>query len=367
MQTTLRSRLLTGLSVVAGVGLAVAGEPTLKVGSPAPKLQTGKWLQGEPIGEFEPGHAYVIEFWATWCGPYRDSLAHMNELYAKFKDQGLTVIGQNCWEADDTLVSAFLRKLGNQMTFPIALDDKSAPAKAGEQPGAMAETWLAAAGLDAIPVAFLVDKQGRVAWVGHPQNLDADVIQEVLSGKFDLAKAAAAYVKANQKHWRARDAWAELRQAMRNKQWDEAWAKANATEPLLNEQERVGLDMTRFNILLCKKNYPAAYELALRLSDQHQGNPALQNELAWRIATEPSIEQRDLALAEKLATRANEAAKGKDPAILDTLARVLFLRDKKPQAIATEQKAVELAVGDMVAPLQKNLDSYKQGVLPSEK
>jgi hypothetical protein len=42
----------------------------------------------------------------------------------------------------------------------------------------------------------------------------------------------------------------------------------------------------------------------------------MQNQLAWQIATDPSIKKRDLKLAETLANRANEGNKGKDPGIL---------------------------------------------------
>src|SRR5262245_37552422 len=64
--------LLAGIACVAGLALA-ADEPTLKVGDKAPKLQTGKWIQGDPVKEFEKDKAYIVEFWATWCGPCRVS------------------------------------------------------------------------------------------------------------------------------------------------------------------------------------------------------------------------------------------------------------------------------------------------------
>ena len=83
---------------------APAAEPTLKIGDPAPKLQNGEWVQGNPVKKFQPGTAYIVEFWATWCGPCRASIPHLNEIYTKFKDKGLVVIGQDCWEQDDKLV-----------------------------------------------------------------------------------------------------------------------------------------------------------------------------------------------------------------------------------------------------------------------
>jgi len=150
---------------------------------------------------------------------------------------------------------------------------------------------------------------------------------------------------------------------MQEQNWDEATAKLSEAEKLIPEEGRDGLDLTRFAILIGKKDYSAAYQLAVKVSDAHKDNAMLQNQLAWQIASDEGIGQRDLDLAKKMATRANEAAKGKDPAILDTLARVLFMQGQKEEAIELQGKAVHLAEGEMKNSLQKTLDSYKKGEL----
>jgi thiol-disulfide isomerase/thioredoxin len=359
MISTARKWTAAFLTLAAGTTFALA-DPTLKVGDTAPKLQTGKWVQGEPVKEFQSGKAYIVEFWATWCGPCRVSIPHLNEIHNKYKEKGLIVIGQDCWERDDNLVAPFIKKMGDNMTYRIALDDKKA-----DENGMMAKTWMAAAGRNGIPSAFLVDTKGHIAWIGHPMELKDQIIEDVLNGKFDVKKAAADYEQQKQNEAKLSVVWKELSLAMQQQDWDKASAKLSEAEKLLPEDKRDGLRMVQFDILLGKKEYTAAYKLVGQLADAHKDDVELQNDLAWRIATDESLSQRDLALAETLATRANQAAQGKNPGVLDTLARVLFLRGKQDAAVQSQEKAVALADDeDMKAHLRKDLESYKKGELP---
>ena len=188
MKTGILKWLGAVLVLAAGTLLPLAAAATLKVGDPAPKLETGKWVQGEPVKEFQKGKAYIVEFWATWCPPCRASIPHLNEVFIKYKDKGLVVIGQDCSEQDDSRVAPFVKQMGDKMTYRVALDNK-----ASDKQGQMAKTWMKAAGQQGIPSAFLVDTKGVIAWIGHPMQLKDQVIQDVLAGTYDVGKAAAAY------------------------------------------------------------------------------------------------------------------------------------------------------------------------------
>jgi tetratricopeptide (TPR) repeat protein/thiol-disulfide isomerase/thioredoxin len=333
-----------------------ADEPTLKVGDPAPKLQMAKWVQGDPVTAFASDKAYIVEFWATWCGPCRASIPHLNEHYLKFKDKGLVVIGQDCWEQNDDLVAPFVKSMGDKMTYRVALDDKKT-----DSTGAMAKTWMAAAGQDGIPTAFLVGKDGKINWIGHPMALEDSVIEQVLAGTYDIQKAAAEYAERTKNEARMDVLWKDYNTLCQNKKWDEALAKLDAIEKLTPESERYGVGLRRFFTLIRKKDYAAAGKVAEQLSDAQPANANLQNELAWAIVSDATIEQRDLALADKIAARALEASESKDAEILDTWACVLFLEGKNDRAVTAEEQAVSLAGDNRKEMFQKTLEGYKKG------
>src|SRR5687767_4641299 len=92
------------------------------------------------------------------------------------------------------------------MRFPVALDDKSL-----QKDGAMVENSLNAAGLAGIPAAFLVDTNGIVAWIGHPDTLSEGGIEQVLSGKHDMPRAAKEDAQRKKEQTTLNDALALLR------------------------------------------------------------------------------------------------------------------------------------------------------------
>jgi thiol-disulfide isomerase/thioredoxin len=188
------------LLLLAVCGSSISFANALLPGSPAPALSVQKWVKGKPVAKLDPNGTYVVEFWATWCGPCVDAIPHLTKL-AKANPK-VTFIGVSIWEDNsDQRVEKFVEKMGAKMDYNVAY---------GGNQGGMAKTWMEAAGRNGIPSSFIVHK-GRIAWMGHPMSIDQP-LAEIQAGKFDVAKHRAeveADVEAGRRSQAAREEIAE--------------------------------------------------------------------------------------------------------------------------------------------------------------
>ena len=87
------------------------------------------------------------------------------------------------------------------------------------------------------------------------------------------------------------------------------------------------------------------------------------NRLAWHILSMPGLDEarRDTEIALKAADKANTETKGEDPMVLDTYALALFQNDRVAEAVATQQKAIDLAAGNerMQDDMKTRLEEFK--------
>src|SRR5688572_26249779 len=184
-------KVRTLLSAVMTLGLAAgawAQEKVLGVGDQAPGLDIELWTRGEET-TIETGKVYVIDFWATWCGPCKESIPDLTELQKEYGDKGLTIIGIS-WEEPD-LVKKFTAQWAGKMDYTVAVDRREGTKRA----------WFDAAKREGIPSAYIVDRKGKIAWIGNPHPRSPDNFQEtlkrVLSGRYDpkLEKQALPGIK----------------------------------------------------------------------------------------------------------------------------------------------------------------------------
>ena len=161
----------------------VPAAPTLKMGDPAPEFKVTQWYKGGPV-TLEADKTYIVECWATWCGPCVAAFPHLSEIAKANKDK-LTVIGVNVWERKKPdEVKTFVEGQGDRMSYNVAADGDNA----------IAINWLKAAGQNGIPCAFVVSK-GKIAWIGHPATLKQETLDSIVAGTFDTAAAAKAMEK----------------------------------------------------------------------------------------------------------------------------------------------------------------------------
>lgn len=152
-------------------------------------ILAAKNIQGEIAENWEPGKLYLLECWATWCGPCIAAIPHVNELHEKYHDKGLRVIGMNVWEDGEEKVAAFVKKKGRGMSYPVVYVGKG---------GAFETEWLKAAGVTGIPTAFLV-RDGKFLLKTHPSQLTDEVIQSALEGDEGIKKLSEAVAAMDQK------------------------------------------------------------------------------------------------------------------------------------------------------------------------
>jgi thiol-disulfide isomerase/thioredoxin len=193
--------LAGSMLLASGLAATATLTPTLKIGDPAPALKVMTWIKGQPVTRFEPGRVYVVEFWATWCGPCAAAMPHLSELQKKYAGR-LTVVGIDAREADAgkadlAAVKSFVDKKGDRMAYTVAMDDPLKMTVFGD--------WMTAAGSYGIPTTFIVDRTGKLAWVGHPfSSSDKEfspefntAIEQALNATSDLVAAKALQEKVN--------------------------------------------------------------------------------------------------------------------------------------------------------------------------
>jgi thiol-disulfide isomerase/thioredoxin len=300
------------ISFLGGVLALAAGfsvnARSAELGMPAPDLSIAEWVKGQPV-DLKAGQGktiYVVEFWATWCPPCRRTIPMLTQLQKKYKDKQVVIVGVS--DEPVATIKPFVQRMATNMDYTVAADKDGKTSRA--YPGAF--------GINTIPHAFVVNKDGVIAWQGNPLQGLEGVLEELVSGRFDLALA---------------------------KKLDQA----------------VKLQEEYFRLVSAPGTNPRAAELGRQIVDGFSKTPGALDQFAWRLLVDRDLQARDLELALRAAKTAYDLTKGTDPSVLDTYARALFETGKREEAVKLEQAAIAVCKDErMRIEFQAALNRYQR-------
>jgi thiol-disulfide isomerase/thioredoxin len=168
--------------------MSEAANPTLNIGDAAPALTELTWLQGKPVTNYEPGHVYVVEFWATWCPPCLKAIPHLSALQKQYANK-LTIVSINAEGPRGKIetIQNFMKRHGKDISYTVAMQDLV------RMP--MSEAWITPSGSMGIPTVGIVDSKGQLAWIGYPDRIEEysfdEALKDTLAGHPDLTRARA--------------------------------------------------------------------------------------------------------------------------------------------------------------------------------
>ena len=139
------ARLLLGAALaLVSVTNALAIAPAAKAPDFTLRTMDGPNLRLQE----QRGRVVLVNFWATWCGPCRQEMPHMNRLYEKYKSSGFVILGVNVDE-DQKNAAGLASKLG--VKFPVLWDSEKSVSKLYE--------------LSTMPSTVLIDRDGKVRYI----------------------------------------------------------------------------------------------------------------------------------------------------------------------------------------------------------
>ncbi len=127
------------------------------------------WISGTAPVAWTPGELYVLEFWATWCGPCQKAMPHVEEMWQAVKGKGIHFIGVNIDKNRSAAdIKQHLNRLPVKPTYAMVLQRGEGLAEKLDIKG--------------IPNTAII-RDGVVIWAGHPAKLTLETLWELKGGK----------------------------------------------------------------------------------------------------------------------------------------------------------------------------------------
>jgi thiol-disulfide isomerase/thioredoxin len=319
----------------------------LRIGDNAPRITVQEFLKGKPFSQFTAGKTYVVEFWATWCGPVRQTMPHLTNLQQKYPQA--MFLGVSISEPDPAKVRPFVQEMGAKIGYAIARDTPT---------NMMGKNWMAAANQETLPVAFIVNGQGKIAWIGHPLLIE-EPLKQVLAGKWNLNTARTEQEATAAHALKVRRFKARVENAKSPEEAVATMTQAFNADPSMEKE----FGVFKFGALYQSKPKDAL-TYGNRLVDSiYKNDPIWLLRIAGMLISEGKPAPVFVPLALRASERANVLTNGKEVVVLDTLAGVYFATGSTQKAITTQEKAILLARGTAMASnktLQEHLNLYKK-------
>lgn len=365
--------LLLPALVFAGAPCMVFAEDEpapLTIGDDAPAIDVEHWVQDgggrfKPVTEFEPGNVYIVEFWATWCGPCIASMPHISELQEKYADQRVQVVSIS----DEPLetVTQFLAKK-SQVDPEKTYGDITANYCLTTDPDRSEHAaYMEAAGQNGIPTAFIVGKDAKIEWIGHPSLGMDEVVEQVLADSWDREK----YRKRLEMEQTLEQQLQKIAGLVYGGKADEAYAAFDALVAEIEDEDlkarvesaRVQIDRMVFQVAV-EGDQERAVEMLPRVVEGLGGSPAAAGMLCSLVVRR--IDSGD-EVSEPLAAAAIEqleAALENDPGMYEAPLRMLLAKLLKhtgdaARAVEVMEQAIENAPEEQKEELQRVLDEIK--------
>ena len=396
------------LFLLAALALSAPAARAAAVGDPAAPLEIAEWVKGDAVdlAAVKGKKIVVVEFWATWCGPCRASIPHLTELQKEFADRGVVFVGVS--DETSAKVRPFVDEMGEKMDYTVAID----------RDGKTSAGYMKAYGQNGIPHAFVVDREGRIAWHGHPmdgldkvlaklatapvaenpadkkravaqralreftelaaQGGDVDKLASLEAQLTSLDKELGGIVPGEKLDLASLRQTARFQSLMRDYQRAVAAGRPEAELQKLEQQAtplapkgfkfeefRGQFSLQRsfqdyYRVATGKGDATRLPALTARLESVQSRDVEALNEMAWSLLTDEGIKTRNPALALKLAQMAFAASGGNDAGVLDTYARALFDNGQVAEAVQQQKRALELTTdADKKAELEKTLVRYQ--------
>lgn len=334
----------------------------LSVGDAAPSLKGAKWIAGDPIESFKTGKTHVVEFWSSQDRTSKAALLHLSALAESYPDIEIIAASVFEKEKDTAALATLVAAMGREPGFRILTDSTLESAN-----GELADRWMGGIERSELPTTFVVNGDGRIAWIGSAEENEEALVREIERA------AATGHSGATNKSDQADDAINRSLKELADSQKDydqhvmplvqvgDYDAAITQIDVLIKAHPgRAALLLApKFGLLMESGQDKEAYLVADEYAALIDKDADRLNELAWFILDDASVKERDVERAMRFAKRAAELSQRRNGAILDTLARAHFEMGDVDQAIELQKLALEVADEREKSQLQQALTRYE--------